>query len=217
MRVCGTASRPSVISGWAVFFVVVLPLSACESTLETIPGARMGCVSGKADAKPGQGFDIDVVDVDFSGQVDVVVCRVLIQSPPSTRPRSPSFAYSFPSGQTHARSISAVRTHIVLCGSIAPRSVNRLRIRTNACQVWNWVARAGRSKRGKCSVTRLAADEVRLDWTQRRGLFYKVLKTNDLQSFVDETPLERARDVRGSYTINSPVPARQFYQIEQGE
>ena len=69
----------------------------------------------------------------------------------------------------------------------------------------------------RLTVTRLAADEVRLDWTQRRGLFYKVLKTNDLQSFVDETPLERARDVRGSYTINSPVPARQFYQIEQGE
>ena len=69
----------------------------------------------------------------------------------------------------------------------------------------------------RLAVTRLAGDEVRLDWTQRRGLFYKVLKTNDLQSFVDETPLERARDVRGSYTINSPVPARQFYQIEQGE
>ena len=69
----------------------------------------------------------------------------------------------------------------------------------------------------RLAVTRLAGEEVRLDWTQRRGLFYKVLKTNDLQSFVDETPLERARDVRGSYTINSPVPARQFYQIEQGE
>ena len=72
-------------------------------------------------------------------------------------------------------------------------------------------------ERPSLTVTRVAGDELRLDWTQRRGLFYKVLRANDLENFVDETPFERATEDRGTYTISPLGQAREFYQIEQGE
>ena len=55
------------------------------------------------------------------------------------------------------------------------------------------------------------------DWTQRRGLFYKVLRTRDLENFVDETFFERATDERGTHTISPLGQPREFYRIEQGE
>ncbi len=72
-------------------------------------------------------------------------------------------------------------------------------------------------ERPSLTVTRLAEDELRLDWTQRRGLFYKVLRTSDLENFVDETFFERATDERGTYTISPLGLPREFYRIEQGE
>jgi len=63
----------------------------------------------------------------------------------------------------------------------------------------------------------LAGDELRLDWTQRRGLFYKVLRTSDLENFVDETFFERATEERGTHTISPLGQPREFYRIEQGE
>ena len=73
------------------------------------------------------------------------------------------------------------------------------------------------NERPSLTVTRLAEDELRLDWTQRRGLFYKVLRTSDLENFVDETFFERATDERGTHTISPLGQPREFYRIEQGE
>ena len=72
-------------------------------------------------------------------------------------------------------------------------------------------------ERPSLTVTRLAGDELRLDWTQRRGLFYKVLRTSDLENFVDETFFERATEERGTHTISPLGQPREFYRIEQGE
>ena len=68
-------------------------------------------------------------------------------------------------------------------------------------------------------MTQLTNSQFRLDWTQHRGLFYKVRRSSDLQGFTDEFPLVRASENRASYTINLPLPspAREFYQVEQSE
>ena len=69
----------------------------------------------------------------------------------------------------------------------------------------------------RLTITALPNSEFRLEWTQRRGLFYKVRRSDDLQNFTDESAYARAADDRASYTISSPVPVREFYQVQQSE
>ncbi|MAT47679.1 MAG: hypothetical protein CMO35_09665 [Verrucomicrobiaceae bacterium] len=72
-------------------------------------------------------------------------------------------------------------------------------------------------ERPRLTITPLAGAGFRLDWTQRRGLFYNVRRSDDLQSFADETSYARAFNDRGSYTVSSPDPGRTFYQVQQAE
>ena len=74
-------------------------------------------------------------------------------------------------------------------------------------------------ERPRLTVTPLPGSQFRLDWTQHRGLFYKVRRSGDLQGFTDEFPFVRASEDRASYTISLPFPnpAREFYQVEQAE
>jgi len=74
-------------------------------------------------------------------------------------------------------------------------------------------------ERPRLTVTPLTDSRLRLDWTQHRGLFYKVRRSGDLQGFKDEFPFVRAAEDRASYTINLPLPspARDFYQVEQSK
>ena len=72
-------------------------------------------------------------------------------------------------------------------------------------------------ERQRLTLTPLPNFQFRLDWTQRRGLFYKVRRTGDLENFTDEFPLVRASEDRGSYLLSLPfpTPAREFYQVQQ--
>ena len=72
-------------------------------------------------------------------------------------------------------------------------------------------------ERPSLTVTLVGESEVRLDWTQRRGLFYKVLSTSDLENFSDVTAFERAAADRGSYTISPIGSSPAFFRIEQAE
>ncbi|MBL49232.1 MAG: hypothetical protein CMP28_09780 [Roseibacillus sp.] len=72
-------------------------------------------------------------------------------------------------------------------------------------------------ERPQLTVTPMPNGQYRLDWTQRRGLFYKVRRTGDLENFTDEFPFERASQERASHSISLPFPTpeREFYQVEQ--
>ncbi|MDP7106947.1 MAG: vanadium-dependent haloperoxidase, partial [Roseibacillus sp.] len=74
-------------------------------------------------------------------------------------------------------------------------------------------------ERPRLTVTPLPGSRVRLDWTQHRGLFYKVRRSSDLQGFTDEFSFVRASEDNASYTISLPFPnpVREFYQVEQSE
>lgn len=69
------------------------------------------------------------------------------------------------------------------------------------------------------TVTALPNFQFRLDWPQHRGLFYKVVRGANLQSFADETPFVRATEERKSHTISLPfpTPAEEFYRVIQSE
>ncbi len=72
-------------------------------------------------------------------------------------------------------------------------------------------------ERPRLTVTPMPNSQYRLDWTQRRGLFYKVRRTPDLENFADEFAFVRASEDRASHTISLPFPTppREFYQVEQ--
>lgn len=68
-------------------------------------------------------------------------------------------------------------------------------------------------------MTHLSGAEFRLDWTQYRGLRYRLRSSEGLQVFTDELPFFRATDDRASHTIHllDPTPERLFFHVEQAE
>ena len=68
-------------------------------------------------------------------------------------------------------------------------------------------------------ITALSNQSFRLDWSQFRGLNYRVRRSGGLDGFTDELPYARANDVLGTHTLEltPPIPQRLFFHVEQAE
>ena len=75
------------------------------------------------------------------------------------------------------------------------------------------------NEKPQLTITPLPNFQFRLDWPQHRGLFYKVQRGTDLQTFTDEHPFQRATDEQNSHTIGLPFPSpdQEFYRVLQSE
>lgn len=73
------------------------------------------------------------------------------------------------------------------------------------------------TERPKIRITRLSDAVVRLDWTQFRGLFYRVQRGTGLDDFQDASLPERAtNDRRGTLLIvPNPRPNQEFFRVLQ--
>ena len=69
------------------------------------------------------------------------------------------------------------------------------------------------------TVTSLGNGDFQLDWSQRRGLYYKVRRTPDLENFTDETVFSRAFDDRASAVVSPTMPAIpvEFFDVMQSD
>lgn len=67
--------------------------------------------------------------------------------------------------------------------------------------------------------TVLAGDSgsQRVDWEQRRGLFYKLQHSIDLASWTDITAFVRATEDAGNYSVEAPSTPRGFYRVLKDE
>lgn len=73
------------------------------------------------------------------------------------------------------------------------------------------------TEKPKMTITRLSPSVVRLDWTQFRGLFYRVQRGSGLDNLDDVTTSERAtNDRRGTLLlVPFPQPKQEFFRILQ--
>ncbi|MEM7144160.1 MAG: vanadium-dependent haloperoxidase [Verrucomicrobiota bacterium] len=75
------------------------------------------------------------------------------------------------------------------------------------------------NQRPEVNLTTLPDGNVKVEWTQYRGLFYKLHSSPDLTNgnFTGEFPLYRASSDRASHPLGgpAPLPRNEFFRIEQ--